>query len=334
MEDAIIPPSDVLKQITQRQEAKKNGNYELADKLQKDILNQGWVLQEKQGVTHCRPKKRSNTRALDNHRRQTTRKKQQYVRKKKTRFPIFVDFVIDTFFNDTIGNNGIPSENQLEKVVTDRNINIIDVAGGKARLALEFTLDRNIPCTVVDPCTTRLSAFTTRRIVNLAIDEKETNNDPTLPNIPIEKHNQHDLELSSIFHKEEVERLESHKQVSLQQRTQTFLRRKGFIIHNCLFNEEYIKNNKATWNNASLVIGMHPDEATEDIVDFALKYNKSFAVVPCCVFPSMFPHRKLSCGRPVRSVDEFISYLLEKHPDVQSTELAGMAGNNVVVYKK
>ena len=36
---------------------------------------------------------------------------------------------------------------------------------------------------------------------------------------------------------------------------------------------------------AMQVIGLHPDEATEAIVDCALAHNKPFAVVPCCVFP-------------------------------------------------
>src|SRR5688500_3796078 len=45
--------------------------------------------------------------------------------------------------------------------------------------------------------------------------------------------------------------------------------------------------------NCSLVVGLHPDQATELIVDFALKHGKPFAVVPCCVFPALFPHRRL-----------------------------------------
>jgi len=36
------------------------------------------------------------------------------------------------------------------------------------------------------------------------------------------------------------------------------------------------------------IIAMHPDEATEMVVDLALKYNKNFAVVPCCVFPNLY----------------------------------------------
>lgn len=44
----------------------------------------------------------------------------------------------------------------------------------------------------------------------------------------------------------------------------------------------------------SLVLGLHPDQATDSIVDFAMQYGKPFAVVPCCVFPryasGMFPY--------------------------------------------
>ena len=51
-----------------------------------------------------------------------------------------------------------------------------------------------------------------------------------------------------------------------------------------------------TWHKfdeCSVVVGMHPDEATEAIVDFARVRGKPFAVVPCCVFPAMFPHRRV-----------------------------------------
>jgi hypothetical protein len=41
------------------------------------------------------------------------------------------------------------------------------------------------------------------------------------------------------------------------------------------------------------VIGLHPDQVTDSIVEAALKYSKPFAVVPCCVFPYLFPHRRL-----------------------------------------
>ena len=44
---------------------------------------------------------------------------------------------------------------------------------------------------------------------------------------------------------------------------------------------------------------MHPDQATESIVDMALKYEKPFAIVPCCVFAQENPHRRLKFVKKV-----------------------------------
>ena len=46
--------------------------------------------------------------------------------------------------------------------------------------------------------------------------------------------------------------------------------------------------------NCSVIVGMHPDQATEAIVDAALRADRPFAVVPCCVYPTLFPRRRRS----------------------------------------
>lgn len=46
----------------------------------------------------------------------------------------------------------------------------------------------------------------------------------------------------------------------------------------------------------SAIVGLHPDEPTAAIIDCATLLNKNWAVVPCCVFSSKFPSRKV-CGR-------------------------------------
>jgi hypothetical protein len=38
--------------------------------------------------------------------------------------------------------------------------------------------------------------------------------------------------------------------------------------------------------NYDLVVGMHPDEGTDHIVQYACKHKKPFMVCPCCVKPS------------------------------------------------
>ena len=44
--------------------------------------------------------------------------------------------------------------------------------------------------------------------------------------------------------------------------------------------------------NASVVVGLHPDQATDALVDFALASGKPFAVVPCCTYGADFPKRR------------------------------------------
>ncbi|GAB4821325.1 hypothetical protein N2152v2_008371 [Parachlorella kessleri] len=61
----------------------------------------------------------------------------------------------------------------------------------------------------------------------------------------------------------------------------------------------------------SAVVGMHPDEATDFIVDLALATNKPFAVVPCCVHAETFPGRQVH-GRPVSTYEDLVEYLATK----------------------
>jgi hypothetical protein len=62
----------------------------------------------------------------------------------------------------------------------------------------------------------------------------------------------------------------------------------------------------------SIIVGMHPDQAAEAIVDFAITHNKPFACVPCCVYGAEFPGRKLADGRPVRNYDDLVELLRTK----------------------
>ena len=121
----------------------------------------------------------------------------------------------------------------------------------------------------------------------------------------------------------------------------------------------------------SLFVGMHSDQATESIVDFALSVGKPFAVVPCCVFPKLFADRRLvstnccpcaltlTCKvcvsapsapqstspesgvtvsgeiksdiTEVVSYEEFIHYLMQKSPKILSSSLP-FKGRHIVLY--
>lgn len=89
------------------------------------------------------------------------------------------------------------------------------------------------------------------------------------------------------------------------------------------------------FSDCSLVVGLHPDQATEPIVEFALQQQIPFAVMPCCVFPRLFPDRRLLSGGlrvPVISYEEFVAYLMQKG-DAQRVTL-DFEGANVVVYRR
>lgn len=48
---------------------------------------------------------------------------------------------------------------------------------------------------------------------------------------------------------------------------------------------------QTTVRDCSVLVGMHPDQAAEHLVDFALLNKKPFVLVPCCVYHKQFPHR-------------------------------------------
>lgn len=77
----------------------------------------------------------------------------------------------------------------------------------------------------------------------------------------------------------------------------------------------------ATIKQAQLIVGFHPDQATEACIDMALLLKISFCVCPCCVFPSEFPNRRLANGRTVSKYDDFIQYLQSKHLGIKKAEL-------------
>uniref|UniRef100_K3X245 C3H1-type domain-containing protein n=1 Tax=Globisporangium ultimum (strain ATCC 200006 / CBS 805.95 / DAOM BR144) TaxID=431595 RepID=K3X245_GLOUD len=83
--------------------------------------------------------------------------------------------------------------------------------------------------------------------------------------------------------------------------------------------------------NCSMLLGMHPDEATEVIVDTALARRKPFAIVPCCVMSRQFPDRKCADGTPVATYEALVTYLKEKDSRIQTAFLP-FSGRNQVLY--
>lgn len=87
-----------------------------------------------------------------------------------------------------------------------------------------------------------------------------------------------------------------------------------------------------------LVVGFHPDQATEACLDLARRLGVPFAVCPCCVFPSEFPWRQVDDGdgrkKRVRTHAQLIEYLKKKCEGVREATLQfdKTGGKNVVLY--
>lgn len=72
---------------------------------------------------------------------------------------------------------------------------------------------------------------------------------------------------------------------------------------------------------AKLIVGFHPDQATDSCVALAELLGVPFCIVPCCVFPNQFPHRSLIDGTRVKSYVQLIEYLQERCPGAKTALL-------------
>ena len=93
---------------------------------------------------------------------------------------------------------------------------------------------------------------------------------------------------------------------------------------------DFFDENTPLNSDTPLLIGLHPDEATEAIVEAAIQNQCPFAVAPCCVYSRLFPHRRFQC-KPVRTHEQFCNYLQSKTTRIQRTEL-GFGGHATVLY--
>jgi hypothetical protein len=59
-----------------------------------------------------------------------------------------------------------------------------------------------------------------------------------------------------------------------------------------------------------LIVGFHPDQATDACIDLAQELN-----IPFCVCPSAFPNRQTPEGNRVRTYHELVKYLQTKARD-------------------
>lgn len=212
-------------------------------------------------------------------------------------------------------------------------MHILDVAGGKGELSARLSLCHSLRVVMVDPRPADIESVYMNSVV------------PKLPK-KWQKSMQDNLHKSPTFVKEKLMKRFSQLVVPFISPSAS---------PNGEMREVYFADKvmHAAVRDASMVVGLHADGATEAIVDAALLYRKPFVVVPCCVFPNLFNERYIlvpthdatvsDIGTKgegtrskekrvvVRSHDQFCKYLLAKDPRFVE-EVLPFEGRNIAIW--
>ena len=158
---------------------------------------------------------------------------------------------------------------------------ILDIAGGKGEVAFESSIKRGLQTVVVDPRPIK----TTKKQVQQLKFRLESQ-----------------LKLVDGLKISPLARFLYHKRYA----TKEIDNIQGWFYEDfATIDESEIE----LVEKASILIGMHPDSATDAIMKVAIRFSKPFAIVPCCVFPTQFPKRRLPNGQPVQTYDDFCEYI-------------------------
>jgi hypothetical protein len=229
---------------------------------------------------------------------------------------VFARWLVDTFGVERLKGTRADAENAG---------GVVDIAGGRGLLSFELALEHGIPATLVEPKPLRVNKKVRKRVrkwrfrcgVSEISSDTPTVEDETVGDtancISVHAHRSSvpvrhvrasfagvDLETN------EPETNEPEK--SMRKEMVSVVRR------------------------AAVLVAMHPDQATDLVIETALRLRKPFAVVPCCVFADLNPHRLTKDGARVRTYDEMIAYYLGRNKDIRTARLA-FEGRRQVLYR-
>ena len=221
-----------------------------------------------------------------------------HVKKSKgARADVFADFIVAKFGGaDQINRDG----------------GVFDIAGGRGDLSFQLTAKHRIKCTLVDPRQRKLSKYQRRYIRKTKKDSKRKFQSDHLENS------------NGCVSKKRRGETTSNKSANTKfaddQLMDDFL---GQHIQGTFDSSFRLPND----GSKPIIVGMHPDQATEHIVDVALTNKLSFAIVPCCVFPV-----GASKQDKTMSFDAWCKYLCDKADDIKS-DFLNFTGANRVIYR-
>ena len=200
---------------------------------------------------------------------------------------------------------------------------VIDVGGGRGGLTFELQFIHGVKVTLIDTRPFKLSRRQHKRMDERGLsegDDREGMFDPLIDLVKPRRVKEEQVEIESTLHAPRINLMEGQFHQIQSFFTPALWKTEHSPISNLL-------------RNASLVVGLHPDQATNAILDFALETNKPFVLVPCCVFPSMF-ERYLEDGEPVLTTVQLIHWINQRGGPNALTTALPFQGANTVCYRQ
>ncbi|KAF8985743.1 hypothetical protein BGZ46_002122 [Entomortierella lignicola] len=219
---------------------------------------------------------------------------------------------------------------------------ILDVAGGKGEISLFLTHMYGIRSTVVEPNIRKDKPYRRRNLMDVIKRQLDIeaggdgqffrkSKSPSAEGSSSDSINDMDVGVGlNQASCQDPDAIKEHRKLKKFQQSQFDVPRLCALL-----DDRFAVEHSSVLQSASILIGMHPDQATEPIVDMALKHGKPFAVVPCCVFAHENPQRRLLNGGEVNTTLEFVQYLMEKASSYDmcvSKEFLPFDGMNIVVF--
>ena len=258
----------------------------------------------------------------EGNKRRGNRKSDRHGARNQHRHKHFVKWILEKFPH-------VAKECSVTEEASSTNYHVLDVAGGKGELSARLALCHSLRVVMIDPRQADVASVYLNSVV------------PKLP-----KKWQHSLEErlkhTPTFVEDELDKRFRQLVTHFSIASDSICCDDGGDVVNddrMLFEDEALEE---AVRNASLIIGLHADGATEAIVDAALRYDKPFVIVPCCVFPNLFRHRFIYVNDDasdgdekkkvaVRTHEQFCQYLLDKDERFQQ-EILPFEGRNVAIY--
>ena len=236
------------------------------------------------------------------------------------RFPAFADFLLETF--------------GYEALCAGRGV--LDVAGGSGGLAFELAVRRQIPCIIVDPrpfryTPTQQLVLEHRRRARLAL-EPWVLSSPLAASTYDRFHSRPVTQIGALFDSAAV--LGSAPTEPSPSGVVGAATAAAATAGSSERASETAVELLAAARECSVLVGLHPDQALDHIVDVAIAMRRPFCVVPCCVFwkHGRNPQRTTPDGTPVRTYDQLCSYVAGRAPEVREAVLPGFHGLNRCFY--